>query len=91
MRAPSQRDELHRLKMDTVKKQNEFNKAYVLYGNKLAKKGGTQKIKTDNERMVLIEEALMKIVKVTEHLVDSYRYVVSTLISVSALFLLTAS
>ena len=91
MRAPLQRNKLYRLKIDTIKKQNEFNKAYVLYNNKLTKKDNTQKIKTDNKRMVLIKKALIKIIKITKHLIDSYRYVISILIFILALFLLTAS
>ena len=40
MRTSLQRDKLYRLKINIIKKQNEFNKAYVLYNNKLTKKGG---------------------------------------------------
>ena len=40
--------------------------------------------------MVLIKKVLIKIVKVIKYFMDSYRYVVSILISISALFLFTA-
>ena len=41
--------------------------------------------------MVLIKKALIKIVKMTKHFIDNYRYVISTLIFISALFLFTTS